>query len=160
MCQLSSIFQGSLRETHIKLRQWWSLMMIWVPSWCSKLPEGQADFHYHQNDLYMFMTKTKTDTHRLNSLWNPILYAQMLQLFSKLFGFLLTLKYYTIVLFLGRYVSGKKGKMSCHTCFWSLNCFKKISFFNYELPLLRYVYTKSFVFKLKGTKTLKESFWI
>ena len=128
MCQLSSIFQGSLRETHIKLRQWWSLMMIWVPSWCSKLPEGQADFHYHQNDLYMFMTKTKTDTHTLNSLWNPILYAQMLQLFSKLFGFLLTLKYYTIVLFLGRYVSGKKGKMSCHTCFWSLNCFKKVPF--------------------------------
>ena len=98
--------------------------------------------------------------HTLNSQWNPKLYAQMLQLFSKLFGFLLTLKYYTIVLFLGRYVSGKKGKMSCHTCFWSLNCFKKISFFNYELPLLRYVYTKSFVFKLKGTKTLKESFWI
>ena len=60
----------------------------------------------------------------------------------------------------GRYASGKKGKMSCHTCFWSLNCFKKSSFFNYELPLFRYVYTKLFVFKLKGTKTLKESFWI
>ena len=54
----------------------------------------------------------------------------------------------------------KKVKCRVTLVFGILTVSKKSSFFNYELPLLRYVYTKLFVFKLKGTKTLKESFWI
>ena len=55
--------------------------------------------------------------------------------------------------------AAKKVKCRVTLVFGLLTVSKKFLFY-YELPLLRYVYTKLFVFKLKGTKTLKESFWL
>ena len=57
--------------------------------------------------------------------------------------------------------AAKKVKCRVTLVFGLLTVSKKVPFLtmNY-LCLGLYVYTKLFVFKLKGTKTLKESFWI
>ena len=92
----------------------------------------RADFHYHQNDLYMFMTKTKTDTHTLTTQLCETPYilpiCSNVTVISKSFrvSFDIEIGRYTTIW--GRYKRQKKVKCGV-TCLWSLTVSKKNAVF-------------------------------